>query len=80
MSSMNKDWDAMQMALRNGYVITLRELDMAPGLFSLDPEQDHPLFVKNAIPGIFNEAEIKRFLNLMGVKYRLLPAKNPENN
>jgi hypothetical protein len=77
---MNKDWDEMQMALRSGYVITLRELDMAPGRFCLDPVHDHPSFVRNAIPGIFKEDEIKRFLNFMGVKYRLLPAKNPDNN
>ena len=79
MNSLNKEWDDMLLALRNGYVITLRELAIASGYFCLDPDQDHPLFVRNAMPGYFREDEIKRFLRHMNVEYKLLPAKHPNN-
>ncbi|MFP4092351.1 MAG: hypothetical protein ACLFT3_18725 [Cyclobacteriaceae bacterium] len=79
MNSLNKDWDDMQVALRSGYVITLRELAIAPGFFCLDPDLSHPLFVRNALPGNFKEDEIKRFLSHMNVEYKLLPAKHPNN-
>ena len=79
MNSLNKEWDELQLALRSGYVITLRELACAPECFCLCPEQRHPTFIIKAMPGNFKKDEIKRFLGHMKVDYRLLPAKHPNN-
>jgi hypothetical protein len=78
MNTINKDWDDMQLAMRNGYIITLKEIPCMPGYYCLAPELQHPRFVINALPGSFKKEEVRSLIQFMKAEFIILPADQNE--
>lgn len=78
MEDITVHWQQMQLAFRQGYVMTFRELYYAPGKYALDSSITHPLFVEKMFPDQYPKDKLVSQLELMRARFHLLDS-HPNN-